>query len=874
MKKNSNLVAFAFMALSATTADISAQVQVSANFGKWVEYPLVKKIGVYQTPLTCEKWIQRDFPKMAQIESRVLRYEFAWGKDLYGSDAIGGTMNRPTYNFSKADFMFDKAFDNTQAFVFAHGYMPSFLQSTTGSNPWQSPPSNYDVWQTINRDAASHWRDKGYSNRYVEVWNEPDLPNGFFNGTLDDYLKIYQYAALGARQGDPDCKVGGPAIAYSTWWYDSLVDLVKRNSLPLDFLSGHAYGEDFVWELDAMRSALNSLGDKSTEMLLTEYSPYAQADYAANGKVERAEAAMTFFNALPTMLEYPDLTYVTWAQYIDPEEGTSGHAYANWDKLGLVDGNNGCRKALFNAFRLYGMMPVDRCEMSVGSLKGMSSADDGHVASVLWNTTEKGKKIRFRMTNLPFKEGIVETYHIDRSHNSWYENANDELVPTQLSREEFSGGTYTINDSVRAQGVFFVRISALDAAPSFPTNNFATLVKTHQWYASHSNTAPYAQFDAKTWTAYLSTNNQATGWAVTGVTAEDIPTTFMVKSKNSGNLRDSGTNSALCFRIDFQSNDGSYTKSVLFHGGLYHEGRTLTIPWGTKRAPDAIEQVTDFSNFTVDIRRYQPSDFSGRAILTFDMSSTGLNAKADIQVVSSSQVQLSPVEVDSLSEGTVKLSVHVSGPTANIGKCGFILAVDADPLLASTAQTYEAQMEGNAFTAVIPSLTQQRNYHVRGFVGDTYTSENMFYTSQLATVLTTLVKADNQNLTSTLSGSVSSENGSSVIERGFVWCEGTDREPTYADNVVKVGNGKGSYKATITDLAAETDYSFRAYGINRAGIAYGRTKIFTTKTSDAIQGIEQDTNQSRRPTYTVSGQPSDGRYRGIVIQEGRKYFQK
>lgn len=872
MKNITRKAAVMALGMVATSQTMLSQVQVSANFSKWVEYPLVKKIGVYQTPLTCEKWIQRDFPKMAQIESRALRYEFAWGKDLYGTDAIGGILRKPTYNFSKADFMFDKARENTQAFVFAHGYMPSFLQSATGNNSWQSPPSDYDVWQTVNRDAAAHWKDKGYSNRYVEVWNEPDLPNGFFSGTLDDYLKIYQYAALGAKQGDADCKVGGPAIAYSTWWYDSLVDLAKRNSLPIDFLSGHAYGESFTWELDAMRSALNTFGNKETEMLLTEYSPYAQVDYAANGKVERAEAAMTFFNALPTMLEYPDLTYVTWAQYIDPEEGTSGHAYASWDKLGLVDGNNGCRKALFNAFRLYGMMPADRCDMSTGSLKGMSSADEDHVASVLWNTTEKGKKIRFRMNNLPFKEGIVETYHIDKTHNSWYENANDELVPTLFSREEFSGNSYTINDSVRGQGVFFVRISSLNAAPSFPNNNFATLVRTHQWYATRANTAAYAQFDSKTWTAYLSTNNQSTGWAITGVTADNVPETFTVRSKNSGNLKDSGNNSALCFRVDYQSKDGTYRKSVLFHGGLYHKERTNTIPWGTKKSPDVVEQVDDFGEFTVSLKKYQPADFSGRVILTFDMSNTGLNAKADIQVLSSSLPSLSAVQVDSLSEGTAKLSVRMVGNTTGVKKTGFVLAIDNDPLVATSPQTFEAEMDGNIFSAIIPSLTKQKNYHVRGFADEIYTSENMFYTSQLATVLTTTIKADKEQLTATINGSISSENGSSVIERGFVWCKGTDYEPTVEDNAIKVGSGKGTYKYTMSGLEKECDYSVRAYGINRAGIAYGRTKTFTTKTVDVIEDIIRERSSSDNHVYTISGHPSDKSHRGIIISDGRKMF--
>lgn len=854
---------------------VHAQVQVTANFNKWVEYPLVKKIGVYQTPLTCEKWLQRDLPKLAQLEARSLRYEFAWGKDLYGCDAIKGTIGHPTAQLDKADFLFDKAREHTQAFVFAHGYMPSFLQSKTGGLGWQSPPSDYDTWRQVNSLVASHWRQKGYPQRYVEVWNEPDLPGGFFSGTEDDYLRIYEHAALGAKEGDADCKVGGPAIAYMTGWHDRLVGYAKEHSLPLDFLSGHAYGASYTWQLDAMRSALNTLGDNGAEMLLTEYSPYPASDYAANGPVERAEAAMTFFEALPTMLEYTDLTHVTWAQYIDPEEGNTGHAYANWDKLGLVDGNEGCRKALFNAFRLYGMMPARRCQINAGTLKGMASADEDHVAAVVWNPSTQGRRVHLRLTNIPFAEGTVETYHIDTSHNSWYENGQDDLLPTLVSRESFADGSYVVNDSVRSQGVFFIRVSAPDARPSFAYNPFARVIRTHQWYTSRSNAAPYAQFDGKTWTAYLSTNTQSTGWAVVGVTAEDVPETFTVKCTDSGNLKSGSANSALCFRADFQGADGSYVQSVLFHGGLYHAGRSQQVPWGTQRKPDVVVEVPDFSLFEVDLRPYMPAGFTGRVLFTFDMSSTGAGAKANVQLLSSRSPRLSSIQVDSLSASTARLSFLVDGDLPAGQEVGFRLAVDADPLSSSVAKTYPAEVSGRKVTALITDLTLQRHYHVRGFVGEHSTSENAFYTPRLASVTTSPVRCDANRLTVTMAGNVVSENGSKVVHRGFVWCEASESaEPTLQHHVARQGSGVGSFKVEVTDLKPETDYVMRAYALNRAGVAYGRTREFSTRLEDAVQGVVPDALSSDLPFYDLMGRPlpisSAPSSRAIYIKGGKK----
>ena len=210
--------------------------------------------------------------------------------------------------------------------------------------------------------------------------------------------------------------------------------------------------------------------------------------------------------------------------------------------------------------------------------------------------------------------------------------------------------------------------------------------------------------------------------------------------------------------------------------------------------------------------------------------------------------------------------------TTGVKKTGFVLAIDNDPLVATSPQTFEAEMDGNTFSAIIPSLTKQKNYHVRGFADEIYTSENMFYTSQLATVLTTTIKADKEQLTATINGSISSENGSSVIERGFVWCKGTDYEPTVEDNVIKVGSGKGTYKYTMSGLEKECDYSVRAYGINRAGIAYGRTKTFTTKIVDVIEDIIRERSSSDNLTYTLSGHLTDKSHKGIIISNGRKMF--
>ncbi len=807
-----------------------AQVNASANFDRWIDYPLTKKISVYQTPLGTKPSFERDIPKLSELECLAMRYEIAWGKDVYAANCIGGTKENPTYNFTDLDYFFDKCKDHTPTFVFSQGYTPTIIQQ---NGDWQKPPSDYGVWAQINKRFAQHWKEKNYTNSYIEVWNEPDLTNVFFRGDVDDYLKIYEYAAPAIREGDADVKIGGPAGA-GAGWHAPLVNMVKSKGLPLDFLSGHAYGQSYTWQLDAMRSQLNVLGNKQAEMILSEYAPYpTDLSIHADGPVEQADAAVTFFDALPTMLEYTDLTYVTWAQYIDPTDPHTGATFGRGggDKMGLVEGNTGDRKALFNAFKLYGMMPADRRYLTVGApFKGMASADDNCVAACIWNTSNSKQDLHFTLKKIPFTSGTLEIYHIDKHINSWYETGMDDLVPDRRLTVDIVDGQYVIDSYIRERGVFFVRIMADPAIPTFPINPFAKVIRTHQWYESRSNNYPYAFFDQKTWTARLSSNEKVNGWAIMAVAAEDVPDQFEVVTKTSGNLLDRDANSTLNMRIDFRSTNGDYVKSVLFHGGLYHSNRTQVIPWGTQQAPDQVVQVENFDRFTVNLNAYKPDDFDGRILITFDMANVGDGSKANFQLCHPGDIQLMPVTADQTSGEGVVLTGTVVGE-GNIGECGFLYAKDDDPKNGGVQLT--STLSGMQFTAQLNDLVVMTNYHVRAYAklsdGKTiYSPESVFRTlAAKATVRTYRPEVDEEKMEAFLQGRVISDNGTYVRQRGFAWCIG-DFEPTLADELIYVQEGTGVFDYTLQSLSPNTQYSVRAFAINQGGVAYGATYSFTT----------------------------------------------
>jgi len=93
--------------------------------------------------------------------------------------------------------------------------------------------------------------------------------------------------------------------------------------------------------------------------------------------------------------------------------------------------------------------------------------------------------------------------------------------------------------------------------------------------------------------------------------------------------------------------------------------------------------------------------------------------------------------------------------------------------------------------------------------------------------------ASESNGVITANGNVSSENGGTVTERGFVYSTSVD--PTIANTKVVSGSGLGTFTGSISGLSAATTYYVRAYATNSLGTtSYGSDLSFTTASVIAI----------------------------------------
>ena len=88
----------------------------------------------------------------------------------------------------------------------------------------------------------------------------------------------------------------------------------------------------------------------------------------------------------------------------------------------------------------------------------------------------------------------------------------------------------------------------------------------------------------------------------------------------------------------------------------------------------------------------------------------------------------------------------------------------------------------------------------------------------LATITTT-VSSTTTSTTTVSGGTISSEGGTTITQRGVCWS--TNHNPTIMDNKTTDGTGIGTFTSIISGLTANTTYYIRAYATNSVGTAYG-----------------------------------------------------
>ncbi len=200
---------------------------------------------------------------------------------VYSEDAEG----HPVYNWKLLDDGINSVVDNGMLPVIVLETMPPELAGRNTGHSWSNPYPPKDTqaylkWQELVYQLVKHCSLK-WSNSiqdwYFEVWNEPNA-SGYFLGTLQEYLRIYDHAVAGATRANPKITIGGVAGAEASWCEPFLEHCLRgRNDASgkigarTDFFSWHIYTVGTgIPVFDTLKVSLDSV--KSTLRKFPKYS--------------------------------------------------------------------------------------------------------------------------------------------------------------------------------------------------------------------------------------------------------------------------------------------------------------------------------------------------------------------------------------------------------------------------------------------------------------------------------------------------------------------------------------------------------------------------------------------------------------------------
>jgi xylan 1,4-beta-xylosidase len=261
---------------------------------------------------------------------------------------------------------------------------------------WAYPPKDYKKWEELVYQWVIHCVSKYGKEEvekwYWELWNEPNI--GYWQGTIEEYVKLYDYTAHAVKRALPTIKFGGPHTTGPSWdkaekFLRTVLDHIVSGKnyvtgemgSPIDFIAFHAKGKP---TLQGDTIVLMNIGThlrdiskgfeivasypslKNKPIIIGESDPEGCAacsvkDYPSNayrnGTLYSSYTAASFAREyeLADQFGVNFLGAVTWAFEFEDQPWFNGYRDL---------ATNGVDKPVLNVFRMFGMMSGERVEVS------------------------------------------------------------------------------------------------------------------------------------------------------------------------------------------------------------------------------------------------------------------------------------------------------------------------------------------------------------------------------------------------------------------------------------------------------------------------------------------------------------------------------
>lgn len=439
-----------------------------------------------------------------------------WGStNVYTEDQNGN----PVYDWKIIDKIFDTFIERGMKPIAQIGFMPEALSSKPqpyrhfwkpGDNyndiytGWAYPPKDYQKFATLVAKWVQHSIDrygkKEVESWYWELWNEPNI--GYWKGTVEEYIKLYDYTAHAVKSVLPTAKIGGPEVTGPAWnvsekffrtFMDHIVSgknaVTGQTGAPLDFVTFHAKGDPKVVNGAVQMNMGKQLKDidKGFEIVASyptlKHLPIIIGESDPEGCAACSEE-LNPQNAYRNGTMYSSYTAASFARKYDlaKSRGVNLLGAVTWafefeDQpwfAGFRDlATNGVDKPVLNVFRMFGMMPENRVEVhknlaydfarirdesvrKEADVNALASKNAKTAAVMVWNYHDdnlpaKDASVDLEIKGIPAKKVRLFHYRIDKENSNSYEawkkmGSPKDLSPDQIAALEKAGKLRLLND--------------------------------------------------------------------------------------------------------------------------------------------------------------------------------------------------------------------------------------------------------------------------------------------------------------------------------------------------------------------------------------------------------------------------------------------
>ena len=423
-----------------------------------------------------------------------------WGStNVYAEDAAG----KPVYSWTILDRIFDTFHAAGIRPLVEIGFMPEALSThpqpyrhnfPQGSvfTGWTYPPKDYQKWSELVFQFVRHLCERyGAAETKTwlwEVWNEPDI--AYWQGTPEEFLKLYDYSVDAVLRALPEARVGGPdstgpAYPKAAEFLRTFLDhcahqrnfVTGKTGSRLDFIAFHPKGSP-AWQSDhvvmgiARQLASIEQGFKivksfpewrDTPIILGESDPEGCAACSARTNPQNGYRNGALYAAYTA--EALNATYALAAREQVRLAGSVSWSFEFEDQP-YFEGfrelaTNGLDKPVLNAFRMFGLLGSERIKVSssgaiptgqvlsagvrqLPDISAIAARKNHEIEVLIWNYHDEdvdapAAPIELAITGLPpsVHLALIEHFRIDAHHSNAFTAWKQMGSPQSPSPEQY-----------------------------------------------------------------------------------------------------------------------------------------------------------------------------------------------------------------------------------------------------------------------------------------------------------------------------------------------------------------------------------------------------------------------------------------------------